>query len=236
MLVALRPDVLGLLEMGGTPALADLRARLSDAGLDLPHGALTSGADTERQTALLSKYPIIADRSPVAPRFVLGAQWQTMQRGILDVELEAPSIGTLRFLGIHFKSRRPVPDFDHAAMRLREARALREHIAGITAENPGTRLVLWGDFNDTKNAPALRETAGPAGAPDALAPLPLADDRGQRWTHHWTEADVYSRIDFIFLSKNLLPYFDEGRSCVSSDPRWSIAGDHRPLVLTLRHP
>jgi len=236
MLVDLRPDVLGLLEMGGVPALEDLRIRLAAAGLDLPHSALTFGADTERQIGLLSRYPIKANRSPAPPRFVLGAQWQTMQRGILDVELEAPGLGTLRFVGIHFKSRRSVPDFDQAAMRLREARVLREHIAGITSENPNMHIVLWGDFNDTKNTPTLREIAGPAGFLNALVLLPLADDRGERWTHHWAEADVYSRIDFIFLSKNLLPYFDEKRSCVSSDPRWSTVSDHRPLILTLRNP
>lgn len=233
---SLRPDILGLLEMGGRPALDDFRKRLADAGLELPHAAMVSGADAERQTALLSRFPILEDHSPPLPRFALSGLWETMQRGILDAEIELPGIGSARFVGVHFKSRRPDPQVDQSALRLREARALREHLDSLLAQSPAAKVVLWGDFNDTKNSPPLREVGGVHGEPSALTPLPLADEQGTRWTHHWAEADVYSRIDFIFLSKNLLPYFDQSRSGVSNDPRWSKISDHRPLFLTFQIP
>ena len=236
LVVSLRPDVLGLLEMGGRPAVDDFRNRLAEAGLDLPHAAMVSGADAGRQTALLSRFPIPGDHSPPLPRFALDARWETMQRGILDVEIELPGIGATRFVGVHLKSRRPDPEFDQAALRLREARALREHLDSLLAQSPAAKVVLWGDFNDTKNSPPLREAGGVHGEPSTLTPLPLADEQGTRWTHHWAEADVYSRIDFIFLSKNLLPYFDQSRSGVSNDPRWSKISDHRPLFLTFQIP
>lgn len=91
-----------------------------------------------------------------------------------------------------------------------------------------------GDFNDTKNSHVLREITGKPGLPDSLMALPLTDGRGESWTEFWEEADVYSRIDYMMVSKKLEPEVDSTRSAVARFPYWREASDHCPLVLTLR--
>jgi len=75
----------------------------------------------------------------------------------------------------------------------------------IIAGEPPVNLLLYGDFNDTKNEPAVQEIMGARGVPDHMADLPLKDSAGDRWTQYWKYADIYSRIDFIFVSPALLP-------------------------------
>ena len=59
MLKRIRPDVLGLAEMGDDKLLAEFQERLSSEGLAFPHSEWVRGDDGERHLALLSKYPIL---------------------------------------------------------------------------------------------------------------------------------------------------------------------------------
>src|SRR5262245_43238155 len=45
-ILALKPDVIALQEVGNLAALSELQASLASAGLPLPHHELVSGADT----------------------------------------------------------------------------------------------------------------------------------------------------------------------------------------------
>ena len=56
---SVRPDILGLCEVGEEAALTDLQQRLSALGLDFPHREYVPGPDPDRRLALLSRFPIV---------------------------------------------------------------------------------------------------------------------------------------------------------------------------------
>jgi hypothetical protein len=58
------PDVLGVCEMGSPERLAEFRARLAKAGIELPHTEFVAAADEDRHLALLSRFPIVATPEP----------------------------------------------------------------------------------------------------------------------------------------------------------------------------
>lgn len=227
------PDILGLCEIGGAAELADLRRRLDGAGVAFADQELVEAADTERRLALLSKFPIVARRSVADLRFELNGSEQRVGRGFLDVEVAVTPGYRLRLVGVHLKSRRAVPE-DEALLRRHEAHLLRRHLEKILAADPASNLVVYGDFNDYKNEPAMREIIGPPGTADYLADIPVADRCGERWTHHWRAADVYARLDYFLASRGLLPELDRGRSGVYRGDRWAVASDHRPIMLAVR--
>src|SRR5258708_23536162 len=59
-ILALKPDVIALEEMGTTNALLELQGSLKSAGLDLPHWEHITGYDTNIHVAVLSKFPFTA--------------------------------------------------------------------------------------------------------------------------------------------------------------------------------
>src|SRR5258708_7486702 len=71
-ILALKPDVIALQEIGSPGALQELRASLKSAGLDLPYWEHVAGADTNVHVAILSKFPFTARRPPTNDNFLLG--------------------------------------------------------------------------------------------------------------------------------------------------------------------
>ena len=113
ILSQIRPDILGVCEMGSPADLAHLQAALKAAGLDLPHAEHVQGDDPDRHVALLSRFPI-AGRQPVTHlRYLLDNSEFPVQRGFLDVSVAVNPAYTLRLVGTHLKSRRDVPEGDH---------------------------------------------------------------------------------------------------------------------------
>jgi hypothetical protein len=59
----------------------------------------------------------------------------------------------------------------------------------------------------------------------------MKDSRGEAWTHHWSNQDIYSRIDFIMVSHALgkeVLY----RAChIIDDPDWHKACDDFQVTL-----
>jgi hypothetical protein len=55
------------------------------------------------------------------------------------------------------------------------------------------------------------------------------------WTHFWDAADVYSRFDYFFVSRELRPHVDTRRSHIFSAPDFYQGSDHRPIVLSLKN-
>lgn len=235
-LVDLRPDIVGLCEMGTRRDLADLQRRLKKAGLDLPHSTWVDGPDHDRHLALLSRFPLASTQHARQAEFKLAGISRSVQRGILDCTVQISEKFPLRILGVHLKSRRFVPEFDQAELRRMESIVLRERLDDILQKNPATPLLVFGDFNDTKNSPAVRGVAGRAGGKGALTILPLADAAGDQWTYHWEESDEYSRVDYVMVGKTLLPLVDHTSSRVHRAEAWQTASDHRPLVVTFGLP
>jgi len=235
-LTDLRPDILGLTEMGTRADLADLQRRLKQNGLDLPHRTWVDGADKQRHLALLSRFPISRTRHETRATILAGGLPRRIQRGILDCTVKVRPDFPLRLLGVHFKSRRIVPDFDQAEFRRGESLHLRRRVEQILADAPATPLLIFGDFNDTKNSPVVTGVLGRPGAADALTALPLADRQGDQWTYHWAETDEYSRVDFVMVSRALRPLVRRSGTRLHRAKDWRTASDHRPLVVTLQLP
>jgi endonuclease/exonuclease/phosphatase family metal-dependent hydrolase len=234
ILADLRADMIGLCEIGRQEDLDDLAARLGQAGRDYPHRTLVRGADPERSLALLSRFPIVKADHQTSLTYRIGKETFPVQRGILDAVVQVNGDYRLRVLGLHLKSKRPVPEADQALMRRNEAHLLRAHIDRVLDADPQVNLLVYGDFNDTKNEVPIKAIQGKFGADDYMRDIWVADENGERWTYYWQSADQYSRFDYLFVSQGLYPEVDLSRSRIASARDWDVASDHRPLVLALK--
>lgn len=233
ILNAIHPDVLGVCEIGGEDDVRDLQQRLRAKGLALDHVATAHGGDATRKLALLSRFPIIARNSQTDLKYSIGQLVLPMQRGILDATVEITDTFQLRFLGVHLKSMRTIPEADQALMRRNEAHLVRKHIDGIQAAAPAANIVLYGDFNEHRNEPAIDEIIGSRAGDGLMTEVKVWDIDGEVWTHFWDAADSYSRLDYFFISKPLRPHVDFGNSFVYSKREFYKASDHRPIVMRL---
>lgn len=233
VLTVVKPDILGLVEMGDEAMLEDLQRRLKAAGLDLPHREWLQAADEVRHVCLLSRFPIVARNSRGDISFDLNGKIERFNRGILDVTVEVHPGYRLRLLGVHLKSRRTVDEYDEAWMRAKEAWFLREHMNAILAAEPETNLLLFGDMNDTKNNYPIRELIGKKGTPNYMMDLWLRDSRNERWTHFWKTADEYARIDYLMVSPGLAKEVLFEKSGINDSPFWNDASDHRAIFTTI---
>lgn len=233
-LVQIKPDALGLCEIGQEADLRDLQRRLKEAGLDLPNSEYCHGGDPTRRLALLTRLPIIARNSQTDLKYQIGEQVYPMQRGLLDVTLEVKPGLELRCLGVHLKSKRPVPEADESLMRRNEAHLLRKHLDEIIAKDAGVKVLLYGDFNEHRHEAPVTEITGTPGTPGGLYELHLRDERNETWTHYWKDADVYSRFDYIFFTKTLAKYMDRKSSHIFDTPDYYDGSDHRPIVCRIR--
>ena len=234
ILTAIRPDALGVCEIGTADDVAELQQRLQAAGVDLPYTELAHGGDPARRLALLSRLPIKTRNTQTTLTYQIGAQTLPFQRGILDVTIAITPTFDLHLLGVHLKSMRTVSEADQAEMRRNEARLLRLHIDSIFTQEPGACILAYGDFNAHRNEPSLAEIMGsPRSAETSLTDVLLRDANGEVWTHFWDTADIYSRLDYCFTSRLLRPHIDTRSSFVHADRDFYKASDHRPLVLKI---
>ena len=234
ILAAIKPDVLGVCEVGSADDLAELQTRLKAAGLDLPYTELTHGGDEVRRLGLLSRYRITAKNSQTELTYKLGGEVLPVQRGILDVKIQFTKDFDVRFLGVHLKSKREIPEADQNLMRRNEARLLRKHMDGIFAADPGARILAYGDFNEHRNEPAITTIIGDRKSDSEMQDVYLKDTGGEVWTHFWDAADTYSRLDYLFASRLLRPHLDYKGTFIYSARDFDKASDHRPIVTTIR--
>lgn len=233
-LTAIRPDLLGVCEMGDVRQLADLQERLRQQGIDLPHTELlVEAGGWNRNLAFLSRFPIVARNSRSDYGYELDGTRHAMQRGLLDVTVALNAGYHLRYVGLHLKSKREVPEGDQNLMRLHEARLARQHIDRILAEEPGVNLIVAGDFNDLRHEPAVRTIQSGRGPQGYLTALGLSDAYGFRWTHYWSHADSYARFDYVLHSSGMKGEIDHQGSHIYHWDEWFQASDHRPLVVKI---
>ncbi|NNE91417.1 MAG: endonuclease/exonuclease/phosphatase family protein [Verrucomicrobiales bacterium] len=233
-LLDIQPDILGVCEIGSDEFLRDLQSRLKAGGIDLPHTELVrDAAGWDRNLALLSRHPIVARNSKDKLTYTIGELVMPHQRGILDVTVAPTETYRLRLVGLHFKSKREIEEADQALMRLNEAMLTRKHVDEILEAEPGANLLVFGDLNDTRNEPPIRTLQGRFGRHNYLSSLTLRDKYGFAWTHHWSWADNYSRLDFALLSKGISPEVSREDSHIYHWEDWDKASDHRPLVVKI---
>lgn len=227
LLASGKPDVIGLCEIGSENDVNEIQTMLKAVGVDLPHLYHTGGEDPVRHLAILSRFPIL---STERPNLQLPGLKQSMQRGILDATLD---IGgrPVRFIGLHLKSKRTVPDFDQAMIRIAEAQHARRHIDSIFAKTPELALIVYGDFNDTTRSLSTRAIYGTYRTPGYLSPIRVRDGRGETWTYRYDTQDIYSRIDFVTVSAGLRRHAKMDKSRIIDEPSWETASDHRPVLV-----
>ena len=232
-ITTIKPDILGVCEIGTEEDVKDLQSRLRAAGIDLPNFEAARGGDATRQLGLLSRFPIVARNSQRELKYVIGEQVFPVQRGFLDATVELRKGLELRCIGVHLKSKREIPEADQKLMRRNEAHLLRKHTEAILKQNPETKLMLYGDFNEDKAEPSIVEIEGVSGMELSMNRINLKDSRGETWTHYWEFQDVYSRLDYFFVSRPLQSYVDKRASYIFDPPDFYDGSDHRPLVLKI---
>jgi endonuclease/exonuclease/phosphatase family metal-dependent hydrolase len=232
-ILEIKPDILGVCEIGAEDQLKDLQARLKAAGLDLPHYEAAHGADPTRQLGLLSRFPITARNSQTDLKYVIGDQVFSVNRGFLDATVQVKEGFDLRCVGVHLKSKREVPEGDQKLMRRNEAHLLRQHTEKILKADPETKLVLYGDFNEDKAEAPIVEIEGVSGMELSMRRINVKDSREQTWTHFWEAQDLYSRFDYFFVSRPLEAFVDKKKSYIYDVLDFYDGSDHRPIVLKI---
>lgn len=243
-ILAIKPDVLALQEMGGTNALLELRDSLKVAGLDLPHWEHMTGFDTNIHVAVLSRFPFAARIPHIKESFLLSGRRFQVSRGFAEVEIQVNPSYRFTLITAHLKSRRPIPEADEAELREQEALKLREIIDARLKVNPELNLIVLGDFNDVKDSKSTRALIGrgrnalvdtrPAerNGDNQPNPNPRYEPRAITWTHYYGKEDTYSRIDYILVSHGMAREWIKEETYISATPNWGIASDHRPIVAT----
>ncbi|MFO1460410.1 MAG: endonuclease/exonuclease/phosphatase family protein [Verrucomicrobiota bacterium] len=237
-IVAIRPDVLAMQEIGDRDALEDLRARLLERGVSFPHVEHVAGWDTNIFVGVLSRFPFAARRPHVRESYLLNGRRFFTSRGIAELEIEVSPRYRFTLITTHLKSRRQSVLADEAEMREAESRVLRRTVDGILENYPQANVIVCGDFNDTQDSPTIRTLIG-RGRSTLLDPRPgergegCPQSEGPRavtWTHHYGKEDTYSRIDYILMSRGIAKEWRPEGSYVLSTPKWGLASDHRPVI------
>jgi endonuclease/exonuclease/phosphatase family metal-dependent hydrolase len=226
-----RPDVLALQEMGGAPAFAQFRAGLREAGLDYPYAELLEKGRADMNLAVLSRFPFRNVRYHTNDWYSIGEAKLTVLRGFLDVEIEVNPRYRFRMITAHLKSKVYNP-LGQTEMRRNEARLLNKVIREILSADSNANLLVVGDLNDDYSSAPLREVGGRRGG--ELVDLRPADSTGAVWTHFYGANDVYSRFDYIFASRGMLPEAVREQTRVVCDPLAAQASDHRPVMAVFR--
>jgi len=226
-------DVLALQEMGTAAYLDELRRDLKTEGLDYPHAVLLEADDADRHVALLSKRPFVSVTRHTTLEFSYFDAKEKVKRGLLEVRF-ATAAGELTVFALHLKSRfTDRPDDPRSALRrVGEAVAVRDAVL-LRFPNPSAaRFVILGDFNDDKSSKAVQRILR-RGETMVGELLPVADSRGETWTHAYRKEDSYSRVDHILVSPALRASVRGGAAQIYDGDCVLEASDHRPVKATL---
>ena len=244
-ILAMRPNVLAIQEIGQLSALTELQASLKAHGLDLPHAEWVQGWDTNIHLAVLSRFPFTSRTPHTNEVYLLSGRRLNVSRGFAEVQIRVNEDYSFSLFTAHLKSKRPVGVADESEMRLEEAKALRRLIEDRLETNPRANIVVCGDFNDTYNAPPVKALIGRGR--NALVDIRPTERNGDdqpnprnpawfprdvSWTHHYGVEDSYSRIDYILVSPAMAGELERSGTYVLTAPNWGIGSDHRPLVAT----
>jgi endonuclease/exonuclease/phosphatase family metal-dependent hydrolase len=245
-IVALKPDILALEEIGSTNALLELRNSLQREGVNLLHWEFVSGHDTNIHLAILSKFPFTALRPHTNESFLLDGKRFWVSRGFAEADVQITTNCVITLLASHLKSKVRTPLADEAELRLEEARLLRVKIDALFARDPRVKLVVLGDLNDNIVAESTRQVIG-KGQTKLVDTRPAerngdavqAGSHGRApgniaWTHFYGLEETYSRLDYILLSPTMAKYWVTNETYVLALPNWAVGSDHRPIVATFQ--
>ncbi len=227
LIIKERPDVLAVQEMGDAAMFVQFRDDLCKAGMNYPYAELLERGSRAINLAVLSRFPIISVQHHTNDWYSIGESRMPVLRGFLDVDIQVNPHYRFRLLTAHLKSK-VYNARGQTEMRRNEARLLNKAIREIIEKNPGVNLLVAGDFNDDYNSTPLKEVSGKRGG--EMTDLRPADSSGEIWTHFYAGSDIYSRFDYIFVSKGLLAETLRKRARVVRDSLTYEASDHRPVI------
>ena len=104
----------------------------------------------------------------------------------------------------------------------------------IFATDPEARLIVYGDFNETRSMAPIKIITGKYNDPTYLTAIPVKDSHQESWTHFWALNDVYSRFDYVMVTKAMRKDTDFPASRIIDDPEWVDASDHRPVMAVFK--
>lgn len=241
-ILAVRPDVLAVQEIGKRARLRELQAMLKDKGLDLPNEEFAEGPDPVINLAVLSRFPLRGTAQNNV-QFLLGRRRLLVSRGFAEVQVRVAPGYSFTLINAHLKSKRPVSHADEAALRLAEAEALRKIVEQRLSTSPNLNLIVVGDLNDAPDTRPIKTVIGRGKrklvdlrpferngdkAPSTNRYLP----RRVTWTTYYGREDSYSRFDYLLASPGMARELVRSGTYVLAAPDWGVASDHRPLVAT----
>ncbi len=229
-----KPEVLGLIEMGGKLALEDLRQRLRQRGLDYPYYRILERKGDDRALALLSKYPIVQDKSR-AHYGLYGNQKRRLLRGILDLEIQLEDGRQFCIVGAHLKSRVSDNASEAESLRVKEAQTIAMYLNERMKAHPNLPILVYGDWNDGPADASLGVLTQGVRAASALTRVEAQDSTGAEWTIYYREGREYFIFDQIYLNEVLKKRVgSKPASAVLDIPATKTASDHRPLWCEIR--
>lgn len=232
VIASAKPQVVGLVEVGGPRALQDLRRRLAAHGLEYPYFRVLPRQGEDRALALLSVHPIVQDHSRETVK-LHHQKRRKMLRGILDVTLRLEDGRLFRLVGAHLKSRVAEDAAAATALRKQEAYTLAQHIQHIARSQKGLPLLVFGDWNDGPSDAAPQILMQGLSADAALRRLTPRDSRGEEWTLYFKRGREYCIYDQIFVNPALRERM-RGQGGIVDIPAAVKASDHRALWCDLR--
>ncbi len=231
-----RPEIVGLIEIGGPVALADLRERLAARGMDYPYYRVLVRQGDDRALALLSRHPIVQDNSRANVK-LYGSQRQHMLRGLLDVTVQPEDGRLFRIMGAHLKSRVAADPAAAAARRAKEAHTLAMHIQQVIRHQPNMPILVYGDWNDGPADSSVAVLRQGLSRDAALTRLKPEDSRGESWTIYYDGDNTYNTFDQIYVNKVLgkrMGRKGKEQSGIVDIPAAAKASDHRALWCELK--
>ena len=248
-LFEMNADVVFLQELGSEQALLNIRTNLHARGIDYPQAVFSETPASPIHLGMLSKLPVSTVRHHTTNVFVLYGRAFRSSRAFMEVDIQLPKRTSLKVFAAHLKSKRPVHYADQWDLRTREAKMLRQLVERCMEKHPEQLLAVLGDFNDDPSSETLKFLKGATGK-WKLMDARLVEGRpgfqtearvssGKRqsvWTHFFDDDDLFSRVDFILMNRDLSRIYRPDMSYVLDHPKWGEASDHRPVLATFELP
>lgn len=233
-ILANKPDILVLQEIGPEPYLKELRRDIESEGFLFEHAIHMQAEDEVRHLAVLSR---IEPRSVVRHddlEFKYFENRELVKRGMLEVEFVDSQGHSLVVFGVHLKSKWSDEGRDPGSniKRVREAEACRNRLIERTHDRGQFYYLVAGDFNDHPRSGAMRRFYNRGEM--AIGELVRSEDsRGHLWTHEYRRESSYSLVDGFIVSPSLMPQVKDQRGYVVDWPNGKRGSDHRMVFLDL---
>lgn len=234
VIASVAPEIVGLVEMGGDRALADLQERLKARGLEYPHSVVLEREGEDRALALLSQHPIV--RNDSRRNFSLhGQKRRKMLRGILDATVMLEDGRYFRIVGAHLKSRVANDAAAAEHLRAREARTLAFYLHEQMKHAPNVPILVYGDWNDGPEDGSLGILRKGVSSRSSLTRLSPVDSQGQDWTLYFKGGREYYVFDQVFFNSVLNKRCGRKvRSGIVDIKQAARASDHRAVWCEIR--